>query len=568
MNQNKLLALLTALFAALMSIPYIVPHTGALALVALVPLLCMERIATLGGVRRIWLWLYSAFVLWNAFTTFWVCNATIGGGIFAILANSLQMLVIFIAFRASRRVFRGSLPYIFMMVMWIAWERLYYDAQISWPWLALGNSLAGSVSLCQWYEFTGTTGGSLWIWLCNLGIFGLMVSLSDGRWQSLTSRGKGIIAGLLSLVIVGPIVASKIIYANYEETDDEMQVTVVQPNIDPYNKFGGLRQDQQNAIFLDLAERGLKAEASKGRHPHLLLAPETFTCDIWLGEEASSQTFRRFNSFLQDWPDVTLVFGASDHEVIYSETRPDPLARDRGNGSWVMSHNSAIATDSTGRFEIFHKSKLVVGVEMTPWPKLFTKIDDMLGGVMGRCKGQDEISVLHCNRYERGQTVESVEIGVPICYESIYGEYCTGYVKAGAQVLAVITNDAWWGNTPGYRQHLRYASLRAIETRRDIARCANTGISAIINQRGDIIKRTEWWQPAVLNGSINLNSAETVFVRNGDIAGRICCFVCALLLLAFGARMIMQIKMRKDLERAAGTRQEQKGQNKKKNRKK
>ena len=151
---------------------------------------------------------------------------------------------------------------------------------------------------------------------------------------------------------------------------------------------------------------------------------------------------------------------------------------------------------------------------------------------MGRCIGQDEISLLNAVSYDgNGNVDRSIPLGCIICYESIYGEFCTGYVKAGAKALAVITNDAWWGNTPGYRQHLSYASLRAIETRRDIARCANTGISGFINQRGEISGESTWWEQEVLGGQVNLNSEETFFVRNGDIPGRICCFV-ALLLLA------------------------------------
>ncbi|MBO5418766.1 MAG: hypothetical protein J6A22_01655, partial [Bacteroidales bacterium] len=90
-RENILLWGLVLLFAVLMSVPYIVPHTGFLALIGFVPLLCMERIADGLGKRRIWIYHYSAFVLWNAMTTFWVCNATVGGGLFAIFANALQM---------------------------------------------------------------------------------------------------------------------------------------------------------------------------------------------------------------------------------------------------------------------------------------------------------------------------------------------------------------------------------------------------------------------------------------------------------------------------------------------
>ena len=104
--------------------------------------------------------------------------------------------------------------------------------------------------------------------------------------------------------------------------------------------------------------------------------------------------------------------------------------------------------------------------------------------------------------------------------------------------MTVITNDAWWGDTPGYRQHLSYSSLRAIETRRDIARCANTGISAIINQRGEILESTPWWESAVLRSKINLNDSVTFFVKNGDLPGRVCTLVFILLLVGMVVRLL------------------------------
>ena len=126
----------------------------------------------------------------------------------------------------------------------------------------------------------------------------------------------------------------------------------------------------------------------------------------------------------------------------------------------------------------------------------------------------------------------AVPVGCAVCYESVYGEHCAKYVRAGARLLTVITNDAWWGDTPGYRQHLNYARLRAIETRRDIARCGNTGISAYIDRKGRILSRTPWWEPAVLRGTVNLSDRVTFFVRSGDIVGRMCVFLTVLLFAA------------------------------------
>ena len=537
-KENLILWGLVVIFAIMMSVPFIIPHTGIISLFGIIPLLCMERIADLSGKKRIWPYHYTAFVLWNAITTFWVCNATIGGGIFAILANSLQMSLVFGLFRLSKKKFSGSLPYIFLAMAWIAWERFYFDAEISWPWLVLGNSFARTTWAIQWYEMTGALGGSLWIWACNLGLFGLLVSLSDGSFFAWNRKARIASATGYLAILIAPMIISGSIgkqYRNSMESPEQLEVLIIQPNIDPYNKFEAMTQDQQNAILEEKMEQALKdRKGDSTAAPLLVLSPETFTRDIICGDYPRSRTWRRFTSFLKDYPNVSMLFGASSYEYIMSDERPTATARHITDGLWVESHNSALMTDGTTRTEIFHKNKLVVGVEHTPYPAVFCRIDDMLGGVMGRCVGQGDITLLNVRPIE-GQ---AIPIGCAICYESVYGEYYTDYVRNGARAMAIITNDAWWGDTPGYRQHLSYASIRAIETRRAIARCANTGISAIISPSGEILQPTPWWEPAVIKAHVPLREDITFYVSHGDITGRICTFLFMLLLLALVVRFV------------------------------
>ena len=280
-KENMLLWGLVLLFAVMMSVPFLIPHTGFIALFGIVPLLCMDRIADILGKKRVWVYHYTAFVLWNAITTFWVCNATVGGGIFAVLANSLQMSLVFGLFRESKKKFKGSLSYIFLAFAWIAWERFYFDAEISWPWLILGNSFARTTWAIQWYEFTGTLGGSLWVWACNLGLFGLMTSLSDGSFFRWNGKARlAYVAGYF-IVLISPFIISPIIGKEYKDAmaeGEQLPVLIVQPNIDPYNKFEALSQDEQNSILeaqMASALKSRKADSTAG--PLLVVAPETFT---------------------------------------------------------------------------------------------------------------------------------------------------------------------------------------------------------------------------------------------------------------------------------------------------
>lgn len=530
-NKFTLIALAVT-FAALASLPFLVPHMGFTALVAFIPLLAMERIATLSGKKQIWPYYYFAFVCWNAMTTFWVCNATFAGGLFAIFANAFQMALIFALFRWFKSKTRGILPYIFLAAAWMAWEHFYFDAAISWPWLVLGNSFAVSPYLVQWYEYTGTLGGSLWIWASNIFLFSIMTALSEGRtarWN-IKARIAAFAAGIL--IIPFPAVLSAIKYSDYTETSDPVNVLALQPNIDPYNKFGGMNQGEQNALLMQLAQNGADSSVT------LIVGPETFTSDIYTNSVMDSPTVKSFKDMLEHtMPQCDMIFGASTYTVYPKGERPSYLAVPYGSG-WLETHNSALSLCADGTFDLYHKIKLVPGVEGMPYPKIFDPIDRALGGVIGRNVGQSDAQPLECKANAR-------KIGCAICYESVYGEFYSRYVAKGAQLMTIVTNDAWWGDTPGYRQHLRYASLRAIETRRSIVRSANTGISALINQRGDIISSTGWWEKQSLKGTLNYNDRMTFFTLNGDIVGRVSVMIFLLLGTMRLVRGLYKINLKK-----------------------
>ncbi len=156
-------------------------------------------------------------------------------------------------------------------------------------------------------------------------------------------------------------------------------------------------------------------------------------------------------------------------------------------GVWVNSYNSALQIIPNQEVEVYHKAKLVPGVEIFPYIRYLKPIlgDAMLDfGGANSSLGIDKEEKVFSNRFNKAKMAPI------ICYESIYGEYVTDYVKNGANLLAIMTNDSWWDNTEGHKQLLSYARLRAIETRREIVRAANSGILSHINARGDILQDT------------------------------------------------------------------------------
>ena len=363
----------------------------------------------------------------------------------------------------------------------------------------------------------------------------MIVAVSDGLWQRWNGLARGCASVGIVLVIAGPLVASKLIWNAVDpQAGETVDVVIGQPNFDPYQKFTSMSQAEQTGILLDEFGRSLEGRAAG---PVLLLAPETFTGDLVLSRPGESPTVQRIRSFLGRHPGAEMLFGASTYDISETHAAPTILARPYGDG-WIVAHNSAVMARPEGPLEVYHKSKLVVGTELTPYPRIFVPLDNWLSekmgvsGLMGRCVGQDGVSLLH---FGPART----PLGCAVCYESVYGEYCTEYVKAGAQAMTIITNDAWWGDTPGYRQHLSYACLRAVELRRDIARCGNTGISCFIDRRGEIVSQTGWWTRGTLAGEVHLSTEQTAFVRHGDIVGRVCTLVFLLLAAMLVVRLFL-----------------------------
>ena len=237
-----------------------------------------------------------------------------------------------------------------------------------------------------------------------------------------------------------------------------------------------------------------------------------------------SPSVARMREFNSRYKNMNIISGISSRKIFEPGEALSPSARKFSDADrYYDSYNTAlfIAHDST--LQKYHKSKLTPGVELMPYLNVFPFLKKFaidLGGTTGS---------LGVNPDQTPFTIrENLKIAPVICYESVYGEFLNRFIINGANCIFVITNDGWWGNTPGHRQHMLFSVLRAIETRRSIARSANTGISCFINQRGDISQRTAYWVPATIREKINANDKITFYVKYGDYIGRIFMLVAAI----------------------------------------
>jgi apolipoprotein N-acyltransferase len=503
--------------------------------IAFLPLLYLdhfftERKSEFRGVS-FWGHAFLAFFIWNISTTWWIVHATAAGAVMAIVTNSFLMSLTFWLAHIARRNFKSNLGYIAIVVFWISFEYFHYHWDIEWPWLTLGNGFANNVKIVQWYEYTGTLGGTLWVLVMNIFIFKLVIN-----WFQKQSLQKSVyLLSSFALVLIVPVTYSLVKYFSYVEKENPRNIVIVQPNIDPYSEsYDAQAENIKLETFVSLAGSKIDMETD------FIIGPETLfeNPGFWNEDKLNTNTqLMQLSGFLQNFPNAEMVFGVSSYKIYPDKESATPTARTRDGITFDM-FNTAIFLDINKQPQIYHKSILVVGVEKMPFAKYFGFLGDLvinIGGTSNSLGRQEEPSNFI--------TKDKVEVAPVICYESVFGEYVTKYVQKGAQMIFIITNDGWWKNTPGYHQHLSFARLRAIETRRSIARSANTGISCFINQRGDVLQATNWWVEAAIKGTINANEEITFYVKAGDYIARISLFIAALLVLQLITFGVMKKKV-------------------------
>ncbi len=471
--------------------------------IAWIPLLWLE--SKVKSRKKFFGLTYVTMLVWNLATTWWIWNASKPGAIAAFVANSLIMCLPWLGFKIVKKRLGEKIGYSSLVAFWMCFEYIHLqDWGLSWPWLTLGNAFATQPGWVQWYEFTGTSGGSLWIMLVNILLF-LHVKNNFSRENGKTY--KNLVAAVLTLII--PIGLSMMVKARKAISTDK-NIVVVQPNIDPYEKVSDVTGSFE-AMLQKLISTG---EKQIDDNTALVIWPETALYTASRIDEGTLKENFFLNplwAFLQRHPHLSLFTGIEsfrvfDHKTKYSEEY---------NGHHYESYNGSALLDSSGASAFYHKSMLVPGVETLPWFLHFLdKWFEKFGGTTAGYAKQKERTVL--------MEKHGYKIAPAICYESVYGEFMSKYVRNGANLICIITNDGWWKKTPGHRQHMNYARLRAIETRTWVARSANTGISCFIDPYGNVIDP----QPYDTNAAIKLNipagnNHRTFFVKYGDILSKI-----------------------------------------------
>lgn len=476
---------------------------------------------------------YLAFLIWNAIGIWWLHYAQEVNSsgelqnswvsyIIPVFANALLMSIVLQSYHwvKSRAGNMYGIP--FLPAVWMSFEKFHLNWEMTWPWFNLGNGFANFPKWVQWYEFTGTFGGTMWILVGNLIVFYFLYAFLNTKETKY--RNKLILYTVLWIGI--PIGISYWIYYSYEEKGDEIAAMVLQPELNPYTEKYTKESFQIVDELLQLANQNMTEQIQ------FVVAPETAFPGPGPGlniDRLNQDLFvKQIKNNFAPYPNTSFVSGVELMRFYPYEKLASKTASRYGNRDvWYDVMNSAIQLNAHDSVQYYHKSKLVVGVEHFPYISVLKPI---LGDIMLNFGGTVRTHLTQKERTVFTNSMNKAKIGPLICYESIYGEFTTGYIKKGANVLFIMTNDSWWGNSDGHIELLLYGNLRAIETRRDIVRSANSGVSAFINQRGEITSSLPYEHRGALVGNAKLNDEITFYVKHGDYLAKIGLLIAGILL--------------------------------------
>jgi len=488
---------LAAIFSGLLLVLSFAPFgLWPLAFAAFVPLLISlegqrgRRSFLLGYITGLVFFLGAVY--WVVYSMHYYGGLSFMESLPVLLLLSAYLALFFGAFglltRLSPASSLGALLY--LPALWVSLEYLRGHLFTGFPWVLSGYAPAHSLILIQIADITGVYGLGFLIMLVNVAIYLVLVS-----WLKGLSRPMGVIAvtaALLAAVLVYGALRVKQV-DNVVKGWPVVRVAVAQGNIDQSLKWDRSFQGKTLRIYGSLTERA--AEDGAG----LVVWPET-AVPFYLERNTAG---RRDVSDIARQNKVRLLTGSPAYD--YNKKNKEV---ELYNSAYLISAGGRI----TGRYDKVH---LVPYGEYVPLKRFMPFIKKLTVGVGDFASGPGPVSLM----------VDGYKAGVLICYEAIFPVLSRLSVRDGAGLLINITNDAWFGNTSAPYQHLDMALLRAVENRVFLLRAANTGISAVIDPLGRVLKKTELFTEDVLVANVSINNEmKTFYTIYGDIFAYVCLF--------------------------------------------
>ena len=455
---------------------------GPIAMTGLIPLFYLIegkklKKAFLGG--------YVIGFIWTSGTLYWIGWPTITGMIGSVLYVPV-FTGLFTAILCWIYETWGRQALWFAPFLWTAIELIQSFGVLGFPWNQLANTQTHMTGFIQFASIFGSYGVSFWIVLLNVLIFYLIQYF--GR-----NRKTWMFALFLLLILAVPWFHSQFVLQEKKMETTGLNVSLIQGNIDPYKKWTPSFVDSNFVVYQHLSE------TTAATRPGLIVWPETATpCYLRYRFQYLSKVLALVDSL-----NAPILTGAPDYQW-------------NQQGKADVYNAALLLEPENRRIQRYYKINLVPFSERVPLVDRLPSFYDWLSSLhldVGRYTPGDSTYIFKVYRKHQAD----YQFATAICFDSVFPFQVRDMVKKGAEFLVIITNDGWFGHTSGPYQHAQIAVIRAIETGRWIARCANTGISGFIDPQGRYRKKSRFHEETVLHETVSLIQQQTFFVRYGDV---------------------------------------------------
>lgn len=411
---------------------------------------------------------------------------------------------------------------VYFAAAWITAEMIQSYFQLGSPFFNLGHSVAKVPQLIQWYEYTGAAGGTLWVLAVNLGFysFGKTFFNNDGKRQK-----KSIF--LLGVLIL-PMLISSLMYWNYDEEGAPTEVLVVHPSTDNVDVKYRVNIYELMDIYLEIILPNLTDKTE-----YVVLPETAITNAGWVSEYDRNLVFQHFREKTKDFPNIKLITGAITYESIPDVTKIKNYKKYPGirysekYHTWYYTYNAVLQIEHKQATQIRVKEGLVPYQEYAPYPTVLPYLSPV--GIDFQFSHREPNKQIFTTANHR-------KTAALICYELVYGYKFARAARQGAEAFFVILNEGWYTQVEQVSiQFLQFSVIRAIENRRSIAQSSNMGISAIINQRGDVLLSTDSKKAEFLIKEIKMNKVKTLYTLTGNFIAILA--IGTLVLIGLGAFM-------------------------------
>jgi len=519
-KNNFFLAIISGIVTAV-SFPtvfgsFVLPNLGFLAWISLVPLFFAVKKSRPRGA---FLLTFVSFLVGYGISLAWLFTALNTYGHLSPLVSVLVLVllvVILSAYIALAPLFSGLVEkylkvetFYTVPLFWTAVEfaRNYFPCN-GFPWGNITNTQYDYATIIQVVDITGIYGLTFLMIMVNWFVALLIFEIGEKKKTGIFVKG-GLVSLLLVFVVVYGVYRINFI-DNQQKAWPSIRAGLLQGNIAQEDKWQKGEEERNLEPYIKYTRALSLSDVD------LIVWPEaTYPWLIPLGEERLPPNTLGLDGVYEK-NDPFILFGALS------------VAREAGERELF---NSLILADKNGSIMgRYHKVHLVPFGEYVPFRKALFFAKKLVAPV-GNFSAGEKIAPLFTDNYQ---------IGGLVCYEDVFPEIARAEVSKGANLLAVVTNDSWYGRSSAAFQHLAISIFRTVENRRWMIKAANSGISAVVDAAGRMISGTGILEQGFIVSNVKLGGGFSIYTKIGDLFAWICAGISVLLVAMVGFKKLIK----------------------------